>query len=205
MKINFERIKYSPFGKKAFFGSPMALIALTFGEIMSAIGMIACIKSGGYFYVYAALFTFILGACIYCEYRLISEKCFQMRLLSDMTDDEHNKLIYDYKKYKENNKITIGCPTEYGITLDEQICPWSIIEEIEFTPSKRIRRDHASDNLSTRLKIKVIYGKRKYTIIQDYYRYPTDLSEPIAEFIALIPEYTDREIKINNRYYHTIF
>ena len=211
MKINFERIKYSPFGYKLFGSLIPTVVILTIMNILLALVLWASLCAGGMVYVYAAFFAVLLGCCVYAEYKIISQKLLQVRLLSDMTDGEHNDLVSDYNKYKENNRITLGCLASYGIILDDQICPWDIIKEIEFTPSREVKshgrygRHRRSYVISTTIKLHVVYGNRRRIIEQNILRYPTDLSEDIQRFKAMLPEYTDREIKINNRYYHTIF
>lgn len=205
MKINFERIKYSPFGYKLLGSLIPTVVPLTFGIFLIALCLFGALSAGGKMYVGAAICAVFLGCLIYVDYKIISDKFFQARLLSEMTDEEHNELIKEYKKFKENNKITLGCLTRYGIILDEQICPWNIIEEIEFTPSKHVDNGRRSYVISTTVKIKIRYGKRRRIISEDICNYPADISEDIQQFKSAIPEYTDREIIINNRYYHTIF
>ena len=95
--------------------------------------------------------------------------------------------------------------TSYGIILDEQICPWDIIKEIEFTPSFQAQRGKVRYVVSTTVKLHVVCGNRRRVIKEDICNYPADLSEDIQRFKSEIPKYTDRKIKINNRYYHTIF
>lgn len=208
MKINYERIKYSPFGRKIFGSLIPTVAALSFGALLYALCVFGFISAGGKLYIMALISAGLLGVFIYVIYKTISDKLFQAKLLSAMTDGEHNDLVSDYNKYKENNRITLGCLASYGIVLDDQICPWDIIKEIEFTPSREVkshRRNRRSYVISTTIKLHVVYGNRSRIIEQNILRYPTDLSEDIQQFKANIPKYTDRQIKINNRYYHTIF
>ncbi|MBR4033517.1 MAG: hypothetical protein IKJ04_01795 [Clostridia bacterium] len=156
-------------------------------------------------YIEAAICAVFLGVLIWVDYKIIADKLFQAKLLSAMTDEEHNELVKEYKKFKENNDITLGCMASYGLILGEQICPWDIIKEIEFTPSFQAQRGKYRYIVSTTVKIHVVCGKHRRIIKEDIENYPADLSEDIQQFKANIPKYTDREIKINNRYYHTIF
>ena len=205
MKINFERIKYSPFGRKIFGSLIPTVAALSFGALLYALCVFGFISAGGKMYVIAVLGTILLGVFIYLIYRTISDKLFQAKLLSAMTDEEHNELVREYKKFKENNDITLGCMASYGIILSEQICPWDIIKEIEFTPSFQAQRGKYRYIVSTTVKLHIVCGKHRRIIKEDIENYPADLSEDIQRFKANIPKYTDRQIKINNRYYHTIF
>ncbi len=205
MKINFERIKYSPFGDKIFGGLIPTVAALTFGAFLSALCVLGFVSAGEKMYIMAVCSAVLPGVFIYLIYKMISGKLFQAKLLSVMTDKEHNELVLDYKKYMENNDITLGCMTKYGIVIGEHICPWDIIKEIEFTPSWQAQRGKYRYVVSTTVKIHVIFGKRRRIIKEDICNYPADLSEDIQRFKSEIPKYTDREIKINNRYYHTIF
>ncbi len=205
MKINFERIKYSPFGKKIFGIMIPTLLSLSFGCLLSFFVIWLCISEGGKTYFLAALYALLFGICAYAGYKTISDKLFQAKLISVMTDEEHNELVLDYKKYMENNDITLGCMAKYGIVIGEHICPWDIIKEIEFTPSWQAQRGKYRYVVSTTVKIHVIFAKHRHVIKEDICNYPADLSEDIQRFKSEIPKYTDREIKINNRYYHTIF
>jgi len=205
MKINFERIKYSPFGYKIF-GSLLGSAApLTFFIFMIVLCFWGALSAGGKMYIEAAICAVFLGVLIWVDYKIIADKLFQAKLLSAMTDEEHNELVKEYKKFKENNDITLGCMASYGLILGEQICPWDIIKEIEFTPSWQAQRGKARYIVSTTIKLHVVCGKHRRIIKEDIENYPADLSEDIQRFKANIPKYTDREIKINNRYYHTIF
>ena len=205
MKINFERIKYSPFGYKIFGNMIPTLLPLFFGCLLSFFVIWLCISEGGKTYFLAALYALLFGICAYAGYKTISDKFFQAKLLSAMTDEEHNELVREYKKFKENNDITLGCMASYGIILGEQICPWDIIKEIEFTPSFQAQRGKCRYIVSTTVKLHIVCGKHRRIIKEDIENYPADLSEDIQRFKANIPKYTDRQIKINNRYYHTIF
>ena len=205
MKINFERIKYSPFGKKIFGIMIPTLIPLSFGCLLSFFVIWLCVNAGGKMYILAALYAILLVFCVYAGYKTISDKLFQAKLISAMTDEEHNELVKEYIKFKENNDITLGCMTSYGIILDEQICPWDIIKEIEFTPSWQAQRGKLRYVVSTTVKLHIVYGKHRRIIKEDICNYPADISEDIQQFKSAISKYTDREIKINNRYYHTIF
>lgn len=214
MKINFERINYSPFGKEIIAKAPFTLSGLTVVNILLAIGLSSCFVgeitvTNDLRTLFSAVFcTLLLGYGIYSQYRIISEKLLQFALLSEMSDEEHNKLVSDYQMYKDTHPATIAALTEYGIVLDEQICPWNIIKEIEFTPSRHVgrrRKYSPTQTITTTVKLTVFCGKRKHIIKQNMLKGNQDLSEPISDLIASIPEYTDREIKINNKYYHTIF
>ncbi|MBR6579099.1 MAG: hypothetical protein IKK74_09160 [Clostridia bacterium] len=204
MKINFERIKYSPFGYKIFGNLIPTVAVLTFVNLLLALCVWGALGTGK-MYFSSALCAVLLGCCIYLEYKTVSDKLFQAKLISAMTDEEHNELVKEYKKFKENNDITLGCMTSYGIILDEQICPWDIIKEIEFTPNFKAQKGKYQYIVSTTVKLHVVYGKHRRVIKEDICNYPADISEDIQQFKSAISKYTDREIKINNRYYHTIF
>jgi hypothetical protein len=183
-----------------------ALLPLFFGCLLLFFVICLCISEGGKTYFLAALYAALLFAiCAYAGYKTISDKSFQAKLLSAMTDEEHNELVREYKKFKENNDITLGCMASYGIILGEQICPWDIIKEIEFTPSFQAQRGKCRYIVSTTVKLHIVCGKHRRIIKEDIENYPADLSEDIQRFKANIPKYTDCQIKINNRYYHTIF
>ena len=205
MKINFERIKYSPFGYKLFGSLIPTLIPLTVYSLLMTLCLCGFLSAGGKLYIMALISAGLLGVLIYVIYKTISDKLFQARLISAMTDEEHNELVREYKKFKEDNDITLGCMASYGIILGEQICPWDIIKEIEFTPSFQAQRGKHRYIVSTTIKLHVVCGKHRRIIKEDIENYPADLSEDIQQFKAMLPEYTDRGIKINNRYYHTIF
>ena len=53
MKINFERIKYSPFGDKIFGGLIPTVAALTFGAFLSALCVLGFVSAGKKMYIMA--------------------------------------------------------------------------------------------------------------------------------------------------------
>lgn len=205
MKINFERIKYSPFGKKittdfkfAFIGGLLSFpLMLLFSLIFFAISI--------WFGIFMIPFT--VGIPILIAYYVSKQALLQSRLLSAMTDEEHNKLILEYKNFEERNLTRFGHLTSYGIVLDTHILPWESIKQIRFVPGEYrlvYRRNHGRQRVYSPAKIKVtaVFGTKSTTITSSLHNEDYDLSDEIASFLTSIPKYTEHKFEVLNRYYY---
>ena len=97
MKINYERIKYSPFGKRitnVFKGDIiLSVCTVPLGLLIFAFALMAGLVSAGI--IMALIF---LGVPAFLVATSVKKVLLEARLLSEMTDEEHNKLILEYKK-----------------------------------------------------------------------------------------------------------
>ena len=205
MKINFERIKYSPFGQKittdfkfAFIGVLLSFpLMLLFSLIFFAISI--------WFGIFMIPFT--VGIPILIAYYVSKQALLQSRLLSTMTDEEHNKLILEYKNFEERNLTRFGHLTSYGIVLDTHILPWESIKQIRFVPGEYrlvYRRNHGRQRVYSPAKIKVtaVFGTKSTTITSSLHNEDYDLSDEIASFLTSIPKYTEHKFEVINGYYY---
>lgn len=203
MKINFERIKYSPLGKRImnrFKASIILGLAPTpLMLLICLIGFGISVPSG----VIWTLITLTISAIII--YSSVKGVLFQARLLSDMTDREHETLIAEYKKYEEKNIIRYGHLTSYGIILDNGILPWRSIDEIKFSPGeyRQTRTTHGwtTQYYPAKITVYATVEKKSVTMSQSLSNEDYDLSNEIERFIDSIPKYTEHRFLINNNYY----
>lgn len=203
MKINFERIKYSPLGKGI---SHVFKFSVIYGILTVPLSIILCMI---FFAISAVLGWVMLPVAasipVLTAYLTARDSLPQARLLSDMTDSEYEKLIAEYKKYGEKNAAFCGHLTSYGIVLDDGIIPWNAIRKIKFSPGeyKLVNRRRAGlVRIYFRPQITVYANIEKEHIISQYISNEAhDLSEEIASFIDSIPQYTDHSFEIDNDYY----
>jgi hypothetical protein len=203
MKINFERIKYSPLGKGI---SHVFKFSAIYGILTVPLSIILCMI---FFAISAVLGWVMLPVAasipVLTAYLTARDSLPQARLLSDMTDSEHEKLIAEYKKYGEKNTAFCGHLTSYGIVLDEGILPWNAISKIKFSPGEYKlvnRRNEWLVRVYYHPQITVYANIEKELSISQYLRGEAyDLSDEIASFIESIPEYTEHSFEIDNEYY----
>ena len=204
MKINFERIKYSPFGKEITNGFKFSLIfgllTLPLMAIFSLIFFAASVWFG------IAMIPITVGIPIAVVYFSAKQALFQARLLSALTDEEHNRIISEYKKFEERNIIRYGHLTSYGLVLDTHILPWKSIKQIRFTPGEyRIHyTKHGPRRYYHPAKIKVtsVFGKKSTVTASSLRSEDYDLSDEITRFLDSIPKYTEHKFEVINGYYY---
>lgn len=204
MKINFERIKYSPLGKRImnrFKASViLGLAPVPLMLLFCLMGFGISVSSG----VISTVITLTIPAIVI--YSTIKGVLFQARLLSDMTDREHETLIAEYKKYEEKNIIRYGHLTSYGIVLEGGILPWRSIDEIKFSPGEYrltytrhgLRRRYVPPKISVHATIE----KKKVVISQPLGNEDYDVSDEIERFIESLPKYTEHRFLVYNNYHH---
>lgn len=205
MKLNYERIKYSPFGKRitnVFKGDiilsvctvPLGLLFCSFGLMAGSVDI--CI-------VTALLFLVVPAFLVASNVRKV---LLEARLLSEMSDEEHNKLVLEYKQYEERNIIRYGHLTTYGMVLDAHILPWRNIKAIEFAPGeyRYVYRKGGGYMKYFPAKITVTskFGEKTVKVAASIGSEDYDLSDEIARFIESIPKYSDHKFEVINGYYY---
>ena len=202
MKINKERIKYSPFGKRIMNGfkaelllslctAPLGLIFCSFA--LMAGSLTACI----------IMALFLLGVPAILVFTTVQSTLFEARLLSEMTDEEHNRLILEYKKYEERNIIRYGHLTSYGMILADRILPWKNIKEIRFMPGEYRRSGkHGYQYYPAKISVIAEFGKKRVTTTCGLGNEDYDLSNEIERFLESIPKYTEHKFAVDNGYYY---
>ena len=205
MKINYERIKYSPFGKRitnVFKGDLiLSVCTVPIGILFCSFGLMA--GSADFCIIMALLF---LGVPAFLVVSTVKKVLLEARLLSAMTDEEHNKLIADYKKYEERNIIRYGHLTSYGLVLDTHILPWGNIKTIEFEPGeyRYVYRKGGGYMKYFPAKITVTskFGEKTVKTSSSLDNEDYDLSDEIAQFIESFPKYTEHKFEVINGYYY---
>lgn len=204
MKINFERIKYSPFGKRItnrFKGSIiMGTMMLPLMALLSLISFAPSVWFG-----IIMLFPTV-GIPIFITYTSTKDAIIQAKLLSALTDEEHNRLVLEYKKFEERNIIRYGHLTSYGLILDANILPWESIKQIEFLPGeyRYVYRKGGGymKYFPAKIKVTSLFGKKSMTDAKALDNEDYDLSDEIARFLDSIPKYTEQKFKVINGYYY---
>ncbi len=203
MKINFERIKYSPLGKGI---AHVFKFSVIHGILTVPLVIVLCMI----FFAISAVLGWVMlpvtvAIPILAAYLTVKDSLPQARLLSDMTDSEHEKLIAEYKKYGEKNTAFCGYLTSYGIVLDDGLLPWNAISKIQFSPGEyRLvnRRREGLVRIYYHPQITVYANiEKKHIITQYLYNEAYDLTDEIASFIESIPQYTEHSFEIVNAYY----
>ncbi len=204
MKINKERIQYSPFGKRItnrLKGSIiMGALMLPLMVLLSLLFFAASIWFGIF------MIPITVGIPIFLIWTSTKDAIFQAKILSAMTDEEHNKLVLDYKKYEDRNIIRYGHLTSYGLILDAHILPWENIRSIEFTPGeyRYVYRKHGSsvEYFPAKIKVTSHFGNKSFTETKSLDNEDYDLSDEIARFLDSIPKYTEHKFEVLNSYYY---
>ncbi len=204
MKINKDRIKYSPFGKRItnrFKGSIiLGALMLPLMVLLSLLFFAASVWFGIF------MIPITVGIPIFLIYSSTKDALFQAKILSALTDEEHNNLVLEYKKYEDRNIIRYGHLTSYGLILDAHILPWGNIKTIEFIPGeyRNVYKKHGSYLKYFPAKIKVTshFGNRDITETKSLDNEDYDLSDEIARFLDSIPKYTEHKFEVINRYYY---
>ena len=204
MKLNYERIKYSPFGKRitnVFKGDIiLSVCTVPLGLLFCSFGLMA--GSVDFCIVTALLFLVVPAFLVASSVRKV---LLEARLLSEMSDEEHNKLVLEYKQYEERNIIRYGHLTTYGMVLDAHILPWRNIKAIEFAPGeyRYVYRKGGGYMKYFPAKITVTskFGEKTVKVAASIGSEDYDLSDEIARFLESIPKYTDHRFAIDNRYY----
>ena len=204
MKINKERIKYSPFGKQItnrFKGSIiMGTMMLPLMILLSLLFFAPSVLLG------ICMMPITVGVPIFLIYASTKEALFGAKILSAMTDEEHNRLVLEYKKYEERNIIRYGHLTSYGLIIDAHILPWGNIKTIEFVPGeyRSVYSKHGSRMKYYPAKIKVtsLFGTKKITESKSLDNEDYDLSDEITRFLDSIPKYTEHKFEVINGYYY---
>ncbi|MBQ3228851.1 MAG: hypothetical protein IJB43_09730 [Clostridia bacterium] len=204
MKINFERIRYSPFGKRItnrFKGSIiMNAMMLPLMVFLSLIFFAPSVWLG------ICMIPITVGVPIFLIYASTKEALLGAEILSAMTDEEHNKLVLEYKKYEERNIIRYGHLTSYGLILNANILPWGNIKAIEFVPGeyRYVYRKYGSHMkyYPAKIKVTLLFGAKKITETKSLDNEDYDLSDEIALFLESIPKYTEHKFEVTNGYYY---
>lgn len=204
MKINKERIKYSPFGKRItnrFKGSIiMGTMMLPLMALLSLLFFAPSVWLG------ICMMPITVGIPIFLLYASTKKAIFGAKILSAMTDEEHNKLILDYKKFEERNIIRYGHLTSYGLILDADILPWGNIKAIEFVPGeyRHVYRKGGGymKYFPAEIKVTLQFGNKSITETKSLDNEDYDLSDEIARFLDSIPKYTEHKFEVINGYYY---
>lgn len=204
MKISFERIKYSPFGKRItnrFKGSIiMGMMMLPLMVLLSLLFFAPSVLLG------ICMMPITVGIPILLIYASTKEALFQAKILSAMTDEEHNKLVAEYKKYEERNITRYGHLTSYGLVLDANILPWKNIRQIEFIPGEYkwvyTKRGGYKKYYPAKIKVTSLFGTKTITTTSSLSPEEYDLTDELRRFLDSISKYTDKEIKVENNYYY---
>lgn len=204
MKINKERIQYSPFGKRI-------TNRLKGSVIMGASMLPLMLLLSLLFFAPSVWFGIIMlpltvGIPIFLIYTSAKDAIVQAKLLSAMTDEEHNSLVKEYNKYEERNIIRYGHLTSYGLILDANILPWESIRQIEFVPGeyRYVYRKGGGYMKYFPAKIKVTshFGNKSMTDTKALDNEDYDLSDEISRFLESIPKYTEHRFEVINGYYY---
>lgn len=204
MKINKERIQYSPFGKRItnrFKGSIiMGTMMLPLMALLSLISFAPSVWFG------ICMIPITVGIPIFLLYSSTKEVIFQAKILSALTDEEHNKLVAEYKKYEERNITRYGHLTSYGLVLDANIIPWKNIKQIEFIPGEYrwvyTKRGGYEKYYPAKIKVASLFGTKTITTTSSLSPEEYDLTDELQRFLDSIPKYTEKEIKVENNYYY---
>ena len=204
MKINFERIKYSPFGKQLMKRFKTSFII---GALIFPLMLLHClIFFAGKWWIGIISIPITVAIPLLIMWSSTKEALFQARLLSDLTDEEHNKLVAEYKKYEERNITRYGHLTSYGLVLDAHILPWENIKQIEFIPGEYrwvyTNRGGYEKYYPAKIKVTSIFGTKRITTTSSLSPEEYDLTDELGRFLESIPQYTDKEIKVENNYYY---
>ena len=116
MKINYERIKYSPFGKEILEGFRIILIPVLI--VIPLVFFISLVCFSVSWILGLITIPFVIGLPI-LNFSPLKETLLKALLLSLMTEEEHETLIAEYKKHKDENNIIRGQLTSYGILLSD--------------------------------------------------------------------------------------
>ncbi|MBO5701595.1 MAG: hypothetical protein J6S71_04085 [Clostridia bacterium] len=204
MKINFERLKYSPFGKNIIKTLKFRLIqSVCLSVPMLVFGFLSF--AGSLMMGITVMLVFGGLACFFLGYT-IRDTLIEAQLLSAMTDEEHNTLIKEYQKYEERNIIRYGHLTSYGLVLETHILPWKNIKSIEFVPGeyRYVYRKHGSYLKYFPAKITVTskFGEKTVKTAASIVNEDYDLSDEISRFLESIPKYTEHKFEVINGYYY---
>lgn len=202
MKINFERIKYSPFGKRIMNGFKAEIIlsvcTVPLGLLFCSFALMA--GSASACIIMALIF---LGVPAFLVATTVKSTLFEARLLSEMTDEEHNRLIAEYKKYEERNIIRYGHLTSYGMILADRILPWKNIKEIRFLPGEYRRSGrHGYQYYPAKITVIAEFDKKRVVTSCGLGNEDYDLSGEIERFLDSIPDYTEYKFAVDNEYYY---
>ena len=205
MKINFERIKYSPFGKRIATDFKFAFIGGLLSFPLMLLFSLIFFAASFWFGIFMIPFT--VGIPVMIAYYVSKQAFLQARLLSAMTDEEHNKLILEYKNFEERNMTRFGHLTSYGLVLDTHILPWESVKQIRFAPGEYrlvYRRNHGRQRVYYPAKIKVTaaFGTKSTTVTSSLHNEDYDLSDEITRFLDSIPKYTEHKFEVINGYYY---
>ena len=147
-----------------------------------------------------------VGVPIFLIYASTKEALLGAEILSAMTDEEHNKLVAEYKKYEERNITRYGHLTSYGLVLDANILPWENIKQIELIPGEYkwvyTKRGGYEKYNPAKIKVTSLFGTKTITTTSSLSPEEYDLTDEIRRFLDSIPKYTDKEIKVENNYYY---
>ena len=204
MKINYERIKYSPFGKKITKAFRISLIlSLCTLPLGTAITLLMFSAERWLGLTVSVIF---IGVPIWLTVNTVRGVLFEARLLSDMTDEKHNRLIAEYKKYEERNIIRYGHLTSYGWVLDTRILPWKNIERIEIKPGeyRYVRTAHGGhmEYFPAKVRLTCCFDKKKVEVSHSIANEDYDLSDEISRLLESIPTYTEHKFAVDNEYYY---
>ena len=204
MKINYERIKYSPFGKRitnVFKGNIIiSVCTVPLGLLICSFALMAGSVSAGI--IMALIF---LGVPAFLVATSVKRVLLEARLLSAMTDEEHNKLIAEYKKYEERNIIRYGHLTSYGWVMGDRIFPWGNIKKIEIKPGE-YRYVHSTRGghykyFPPEIVVTALFDKKAVTATHTISNEDYDLADEIERFLDSIPKYTEYRFAVDNGYY----
>lgn len=203
MKINFERIKYSPFGQKWHrkfkLNITVSAICAAFMVFFSLLIFLVSPTAG-------IISLLLLPALFYLSmYLTSSDYISQAKQLSAMSEHEFEELVREYRQFEEKNIVRYGHLTSYGIILDDGMLPWNSITEIEFKPKEYSYTHNGTDVTPARIIVTGKTGKtdKKSRVLTQYLGGETyNLSDEIDRFIDSIPKYTEHRLFINNNYYY---
>ena len=204
MKINFERIKYSPFGKRITNSFKRSFIV---GGLLFPLMLLHCLiffSSKWWIGIISIPVTIAIPLLI--MWSSAKDAIIQAKLLSALTDEEHNRLVLEYKKFEERNIIRYGHLTSYGLILDANILPWESIKQIEFLPGeyRYVYRKGGGymKYFPAKIKVTSLFGNKSMTDTKALDNEDYDLSDEIARFLDSIPKYTEHKFKVINGYYY---
>ena len=204
MKINKERIKYSPFGKRIMNGFKAELLI---SLCTAPLGLLCCSFAlmAGSITAFIIMALLLLGIPAVLVAATIKSTLFEARRLSAMTDEEHNRLILEYKKYEERNIIRYGHLTSYGWVMGDRIFPWGNIKKIEIKPGEYIyvhgTRGGHYKYFPPEIVITALFDKKAVTATHTISNEDYDLSDEIERFLNSIPKYTEYRFAVDNGYY----
>lgn len=203
MKINYERIKYSPFGKEILEGFRIILIPVLI--VIPLVFFISLVCFSVSWILGLITIPFVIGLPI-LNFSPLKETLLKALLLSLMTEEEHETLIAEYKKHKDENNIIRGQLTSYGILLSDGILPWKAIDKITFSPGEyklvKTRQGPERRYYSPKITVSAVIENRRITLSQGLQYESHDLKDEIESFIESIPKYTEHKFEINNSYYY---